>query len=88
MKLVKIIALIIIVVVTIAVLLFNFTQQAQPFDEGSTSAAILKDGPYDVANFSDVLVDNYRSTQENGDVIAMDVRKFDSIVWYPVEMVW
>ena len=85
MKLVKIFSLVIAAVFIIATLVFNFTKQAQPFSEDSTSAAMLQNGPYQVASLSDVLVDNYRSTQENGDAIAMDVRKFDTIIWYPVE---
>lgn len=76
-------ALLVIFFLVLAVLIYG--KQPQPFPEGSMSSTILTSGPYAVASYREQLVDFTRSTQANGDAMAIDGRLFDTVIWYPSE---
>lgn len=85
MKIIKVLASVIVLVIAIAVLMLNFAAQPEAFVVGSHSAKMLEPGPYEVASFSEVLVDASRATQANKDAPAKEERSLDTMVWYPLD---
>ncbi|WP_159931154.1 CocE/NonD family hydrolase [Oceanicoccus sp. KOV_DT_Chl] len=67
----------------IGAIIFITGKQPEPFVADSKSAEILKSGPYAVGSYTENLADNYRGTQANGDVMGMDIRNLDTVIWYP-----
>lgn len=60
-------------------------KQAEPMPEGSASAARLVSGPYEVAHFTEQIVDSSRPTPANGDYLGSDERSFTAYIWHPKE---
>lgn len=85
MKFLKTAGVAVVILLLTLTAIHNFALQPEPFDESSVSAVMLAPGKYQVDSHSEVLTDNYRGTQANGDVMNRDVRQLDTVVWYPSE---
>ena len=79
-KLLKILALIIILGVAILLM----AKQPEPFTTGSQSAERLQPGPYSVISMDIELVDQQRNTNPNGDYPGANSRQLPTTIWLPV----
>ncbi len=71
------------VVIALAVMIFLFGKQAEPFASGSQSEQILKQGQYPVGEYQVDLIDETRSTMANGDIPSKATRTLEAVIWYP-----
>lgn len=79
----KRIALIIVVVLVAAVLVFTLGKRPQPLDEALESAARLQDGPYKISYFDVTLEDTTRPSEAHGEFAGSDTRELKTRIWYP-----
>ena len=80
-KLLKIIALLIVISITILLT----AKQPESFEADSQSAARLQPGPFTVTSLDLELIDTQRATDANGDDYLGDKnRQLPTTIWYPV----
>ena len=82
----KRVALIVVVLVIAAVLVFTLGKRPQPLDAALESAARLRDGPYKVSYFDVTLEDTTRPSQAHGDYAGSDKRELKTRIWYPADL--
>ena len=73
-----------IILVSIAGVVGYFLTAPQPPPEDSNSARWLVPGDYQVAEMQTVFVDDSRPTNGNGVYAGADNRRFESVIWYPL----
>jgi len=83
-KLFKIV-LVVIVLLVIAAAILRYGSQAEPFPEGSHSAAMLEPGPYRVVVEKQTFIDSSRPTNPNGDYKGETSRTLEAKIWHPAK---
>ena len=78
----KKILVIIVALLALAAVYFNYGKQPPKITEG-ISAQQLKSGPYAVTTLDIDLVDETRKTQANGDFAGANTRTIKTRIWYP-----
>lgn len=83
MKLLKRIALVLLLVIAVIIAALTFAWQPEPFAEGSVSAQRLQAGPLKVASYNLVLEDKSRAAAAYNDYSGSASRQLKSTIWHP-----